>query len=87
MYRLWRRKKRCSPLQKNCSSFRDPKKSKDIKNRKKYFFTVKKENQIFLVYKEIQSGAFAKSYVRKDFLIYEEMRKYFPMYKEAVSRI
>jgi hypothetical protein len=34
--------------------------------------TYKKENQIFLIYKEIQSGAVAKSYMRKGFLIYEE---------------
>jgi hypothetical protein len=27
--------------------------------------TDKKENQIFLIYKEIQSGAVAKSYMRK----------------------
>ncbi len=47
----------------------------------------KKENQIFLIYKEIQSGAVAKSYVRKSFLIYDEMRKYFPTYEEAVSHI
>jgi hypothetical protein len=47
--------------------------------------TDKKENQIFLIYKEIQSGAVAKSYMRKGFLIYEEMRKYFPIYEEAVS--
>jgi hypothetical protein len=33
------------------------------------------EYQIFLIYKEIQNGAVAKSYMRKDFLIYEEMRK------------
>jgi hypothetical protein len=49
--------------------------------------TDKKENQIFLVYKEIQSGAVAKSYMRKGFLIYEEKRKYFPIYEEAVSHI
>jgi hypothetical protein len=36
---------------------------------------------------EIQSGAVAKSYTRKGFLIYEEMGKYFPIYKEAVSHI
>ncbi len=30
--------------------------------------TDKKENLIFLIYKEIQSGAFAKSYMRKGFL-------------------
>ncbi len=40
--------------------------------------TDKEENQIFLIYKEIQSGAVAKSYMRKGFLIQEEMRKYFP---------
>jgi hypothetical protein len=49
--------------------------------------TDKKENQIFLIYKEIQSGAVAKSYMRKGFLMYEEMCKYFPMYEEAVSHI
>jgi len=49
--------------------------------------TDKKENQIFPIYKEVQSGAVAKSYVRKGFLIYEEMRKYFPKYEEAVSHI
>jgi hypothetical protein len=42
--------------------------------------TDKKENQIFLIYKEILSGAVTKSYMRKGFLIYEEMRKYFPIY-------
>jgi hypothetical protein len=36
---------------------------------------------------EIQSGAVAKSYVRKGFLKYVEMRKYFPIYEEAVSHI
>jgi hypothetical protein len=47
-------------------------------------YTDKKENKIFLIYKEIQSGAVA---MRKGFLIYEEMRKYFPIYEEAVSHI
>ncbi len=50
-------------------------------------YTDKQENQIFLIYKEIQSGAVAKTYMRKGFLIYEEMRKYFPIYEEAVSHI
>jgi hypothetical protein len=50
-------------------------------------YTNKKENQIFLLYKEILSGAVAKSYMRKGFLIYEEMRKYFSIYEEAVSHI
>jgi len=48
-------------------------------------YTDKKENKIFLIYKEIQSGEVAKSYVRKGFLIYEEMRKYFPIYDFATS--
>jgi hypothetical protein len=47
--------------------------------------TDNKENLIFLIHKEIQSGAVAKSYMRKPFLINEEMRKYFPIYEEAVS--
>jgi hypothetical protein len=34
----------------------------------------KKEEKNSLTYKEIQSGAVAKSYMRKGFLIYEEMR-------------
>jgi hypothetical protein len=37
--------------------------------------------------KEIQGGAVAKSYMKKGFLIYEEMQKYFPIYGEAVSHI
>ncbi len=50
-------------------------------------YTAKKRNKIFLIYKEIQLGAVAKSYRRKDFLIYEEMRKYLVIYEEAVSHI
>jgi hypothetical protein len=33
-------------------------------------YTDKKENIIFLIYKEIQSGAVAKSFMRKGFLIF-----------------
>jgi hypothetical protein len=39
------------------------------------------------MYRKIQSEAVAKSYMRKGFLIYEEMGKYFPIYEEAVSHI
>jgi len=39
------------------------------------------------LYQEIQSGAVAKSYMRKGFLKYEKMRKYFPKYEEAISHI
>ncbi len=43
---------------------------------------IKKEIFFLLIYKEIQSGAVAKSYMRKGFL---KMRKDFPIYEEAVS--
>jgi hypothetical protein len=49
-------------------------------------YTDKKENKILLIYKEIQSGAVEKSYMRKGLLIYVEMRKYLVTY-EAVSHI
>ncbi len=34
-------------------------------------YTDKKENKVFLIYKENQMGSVAKSYMRKGFLIYE----------------
>jgi hypothetical protein len=49
--------------------------------------TDKKEKKIYLIYRETQSGAVAKSYIRNGFLKYEEMQKYFPTYEEAVSHI
>jgi hypothetical protein len=39
-----------------------------------------KENQIFLIYKEIQSGAFKKSYMTNGFLIYGEIFAHFLIY-------
>jgi hypothetical protein len=39
---------------------------------KKIFLHWKKSNKIFLIYKEIQSGVVAKSYMRRGFLIYEK---------------
>ncbi len=55
--------------------------------KKKKQHTDKKVNKIFLIYKEIHTGSGAKSYMRKGFLIYEEMGKYLTIYKEAVSHI
>ncbi len=49
--------------------------------------TDQKEKKIFLIYKEIQMGAVAKSYMKKGFLKYEEMRKYLVIYEEAVSHM
>jgi hypothetical protein len=46
-----------------------------------------KENKISLIYKEVQLGSVAKSYMRKGFLIYKEMRKYLTKYEEAISHI
>jgi hypothetical protein len=50
-------------------------------SRKLYNFcdicTDKKENKIFLTYREIKMGSGAQSYMRKGFLIYKEMHKYF----------
>jgi hypothetical protein len=49
--------------------------------------TDKKENQIFLIFKEILNGAVAKSYMRKGFLIYGEIRKYLTICEVAVSHV
>ncbi len=51
--------------------------------------TDKKENKVFLIYKDILMGSGAKSYMRKGFLIYEEVHKYFHLilYEEVVSNI
>ncbi len=57
---------------------RPPTESEEVK------YTDKKENKIFIIYKEIQMGSSVKSYKRKGFVIYEEMRKYFPKYEEAL---
>jgi hypothetical protein len=45
-----------------------------------YFCTVKKEKKIFLICKRNQKGTGAKSYMRKGFLICEEMCKYLVIY-------
>ncbi len=47
----------------------------------------KKEKKISLIYKETPKGSGARSYTRKGFLIYEEMRKYLVIYEEVVSHI
>ncbi len=49
--------------------------------------TLIKKKTIFQIYREIQNGAVAKSYMRKGFLIYEEMRKYLVIYEEAVLSV
>jgi hypothetical protein len=53
--------------------------------REKY--TDKKENEIFLICKEIQMRSVAKSFMRKGFLIYEEMRQLLTIHEEAVGHI
>jgi hypothetical protein len=44
------------------------------------YCTDKIENQIFLIYKEIQGGAVAKSYMTNGLLIYEEIFAHFLIY-------
>jgi len=43
-------------------------------------YTDKKENQIFLIYKEIHNGALAKSYMTNGLLIYGEIYAHFLIY-------
>jgi hypothetical protein len=43
-------------------------------------YTDKKENQIFLMYKEIQNGAVAKSYMANGLLINGEIFEHFLIY-------
>jgi hypothetical protein len=42
--------------------------------------TNKKENQIFLIYREIQNGADAKSYMTNGLLIYRDIFAHFLIY-------
>jgi hypothetical protein len=48
----------------------------------KNVYTDKKEKKIFLIHKEIQMGAVAKSHMKKGFLIYEEMHKHLVIYED-----
>jgi hypothetical protein len=50
-------------------------------------FTDKKEKKIFLIYKEIQSGAVAKSYMTNGLLIYGEIFGHFLINYEALPHI
>jgi hypothetical protein len=50
------------------------------KNKIETKHTAKKENQIFLIYREIQSGAVAKSYMTNGLLIYGEIFSHFLTY-------
>jgi hypothetical protein len=50
--------------------------------------TDKKENKIFLIYRKIQKWSSCKVMYEEGLPnIYEEIRKYFPRYEEAVSHI
>jgi hypothetical protein len=49
--------------------------------------TDKKENQIFLIYKEIQNEAVAKLYMTNGLLIYGEIFVHFLLYTEALPHI
>jgi hypothetical protein len=46
----------------------------------RYLYTDKKENKIFLIYKEIQNGAVAKSYMANGLLINGDIFAHFLIY-------
>jgi hypothetical protein len=49
--------------------------------------TDKKVNQIFLIYKEIQNGAVAKSYMTNGLLIYREIFAHFLIHLVALPHV
>ncbi len=49
--------------------------------------TDKQENKISLIYKVIQNGAVAKSYMINGLLVYGEIFAYFSIYYEALHHI
>jgi hypothetical protein len=49
--------------------------------------TDKKEKQIFLINREVQSGAVAKSYMTKGLLTYDLIFAHFLMYLEALPHM
>jgi len=50
-------------------------------------YTDKKENQIFLIYREILNGADAKSYMTNGLPIYGDIFAHFLIYWEALPHI
>ncbi len=50
-------------------------------------YTDKKEKKIFLIYKEIQNGAVAKSYMTNNLLIYGEIFAHFLIYSQYMRKI
>jgi hypothetical protein len=50
------------------------------------YYTDKKENLIFLIYREIQSGAVAKSYMTNGILICGEIFAHFLIYQEVLPQ-
>jgi hypothetical protein len=49
--------------------------------------TDKKEKKIFLIYKEIQNGAVAKSFMTNGLLTHGEIFAHFPIYEETLPHI
>jgi hypothetical protein len=50
-------------------------------------YTDKKENKIFLINKEIQNGAVAKSYITNDLLSYEKYLRISSYIRKALPHI
>jgi hypothetical protein len=60
----------CQMITKNCKAIFMGKSEKNFRDSPCRHCTDKKENKIFLIYKEIQKGAVAQSYMTNGLLIY-----------------
>jgi hypothetical protein len=61
--------------------------TRKVRKVAKPYHTDKKENQNFPIYKEIQNGAVAKSYITNGLLTYGEIFPHFLIYWEALPHI
>ena len=66
--------------QPNLSYKETEKQKKEIMRHVDISTLIKKENQIFFMYKEIQNGAVAQSYMTNGLLIYGEIFAHFLLY-------
>jgi hypothetical protein len=72
----------CTTCKDNCTTVKVDKREEEhhFLTIKAYTYTDKKENQIFLKYKEIQNGAVATSFMTNGLLIYGEIFAHFLIY-------
>jgi hypothetical protein len=58
-----------------------------IRRTNQNYTLLKKKIKFSSFIRKFRNGAVAKSYMREGFLMYEEIRKYLTIYKEAVRNI